>query len=62
MELSDHEIKQYYTPKDFKMGVYHIFEFISNEPNKKIVINPYKLIPNKFFSCPKNILTDNNRF
>jgi hypothetical protein len=33
-------------------GVYHIFEFISNEPNKK-------LWPT-FFSCPKNILSDNN--
>ena len=27
-------------------GAYHNFEFISNEPNKKIEINPYKLIPN----------------
>jgi hypothetical protein len=42
--------KMWYTLRNpqsgLRKGVYHIFKFISNEPNKKIVINSYKLIPN----------------
>jgi tRNA G37 N-methylase Trm5 len=35
-----------------RKGVYHIFEFILNEPNKKLW--------STFFTCPKKNLSDNN--